>query len=167
MTIGCDACFMAKVLSGCVGRHERGWHASVSRDHDLQVLTRHDHRAVPRAVEPVDEGHDIALECRLCLGRHLKTHRSTYAPAGRPRYLGEVEVPQSRGVRGRWLANPEGSRSPIGALLLGYHTDDGRLHYARPRPHGSPHWRGCWRRYRCRRWRWLNDRRVTAASVRR
>ena len=33
-------------------------------------------------------------------GRHLKTHRSTYASAGRPRYLGEVEVPQSRGVRG-------------------------------------------------------------------
>ena len=28
-----------------------------------------------------------------------------------------------------WTA-PEGSRSHIGALLLGYYTDDGRLHYA-------------------------------------
>src|ERR1043166_4065338 len=26
--------------------------------------------------------------------------------------------------------DPEGSRSHIGALLLGYYTDDGRLHYA-------------------------------------
>jgi hypothetical protein len=26
--------------------------------------------------------------------------------------------------------DPEGSQSHIGALLLGYHADDGRLHYA-------------------------------------
>jgi hypothetical protein len=28
------------------------------------------------------------------------------------------------------IQNPEGSRSNIGALLLGYYIDDGRLHYA-------------------------------------
>jgi len=31
--------------------------------------------------------------------------------------------------------DPEGSRSHLGALLLGYYTDDGRLHYA-----GRGHW---------------------------
>lgn len=56
-----------------------------------------------------------------------------------------ADQPYARGDRGIWVkskclnreefvvvgwTDPEGSRSHIGALLLGYHTEDGHLHYA-------------------------------------
>jgi len=56
-----------------------------------------------------------------------------------------IDRPYAPGDRGIWVkskclnreefvvvgsTDPEGSRSHIGALLLGYYTDDGRLHYA-------------------------------------
>ncbi|HTG06262.1 MAG TPA: hypothetical protein VK635_19710 [Bradyrhizobium sp.] len=56
-----------------------------------------------------------------------------------------LEQPYMPGNRGLWLeskclnreefvvvgwTDPEGSRRHIGALLLGYYTEDGRLHYA-------------------------------------
>src|SRR5918996_3223694 len=51
------ACFMAHSFVSWRVRI-----ASVPRDHDLEVLARHDHRAVPRPVEPLDQRHEIALE---------------------------------------------------------------------------------------------------------
>ncbi|SEP50932.1 bifunctional non-homologous end joining protein LigD [Rhodospirillales bacterium URHD0017] len=57
----------------------------------------------------------------------------------------QADRPYAPGDRGIWLkskclnreefivvgwTDPEGNRSHIGALLLGYYTDDGRLHYA-------------------------------------
>jgi hypothetical protein len=45
----------------------------------------------------------------------------------RPWDLGQVEVPEPRRVRGRGLDRSRGQQV---ALLLGYYTDDGRLHYA-------------------------------------
>ena len=56
-----------------------------------------------------------------------------------------IDRPYAPGDRGLWVkskclnreefvvvgwTDPEGSRQHIGALLLGYYTDDGRLHYA-------------------------------------
>jgi ATP-dependent DNA ligase len=38
--------------------------------------------------------------------------------------------PYKRMIEALGSLNPEGSRSHIGALLLGYYTEDGRLHYA-------------------------------------
>ena len=61
--------------------------------------------------------------------RQFQVSRPTLR-TGRPPDLGQVEVPQSRGIRGRGWTDPEGSRRHIDALLLGYYTDDGRLHYA-------------------------------------
>ena len=68
--------------------------------------------------------------------------------------------------------DPEGSRSHIGALLLGYYTDDGRLHYAGRAGTGMNDkelsaWPACWRRCRCRRCHSPSRRRVTAGSARR
>jgi len=67
--------------------------------------------------------------------------------------------------------DPEGSRSHIGALLLGYFTDDGRLHYAGRAGTGMNE-KELKRlagvdRYRCQGCRWLSRHRVTAASARR
>jgi bifunctional non-homologous end joining protein LigD len=56
-------------------------------------------------------------------GAHLQAHRSTVC-TGQPRHLGQAEVPQPRRIRGRRWTDPEGGRSHIGALLLGYYTGD-------------------------------------------
>jgi ATP-dependent DNA ligase len=44
--------------------------------------------------------------------------------------MAQIKVPQSPGVRCRRLDRPEGSRPHLGALLLGYYDDDGKLIYA-------------------------------------
>lgn len=61
------------------------------------------------------------------------------------RYLEAGDQPYAQGDRGIWIkskclnreefvvvgwTDPEGSRSHIGALLLGYYTEEGRVHYA-------------------------------------
>src|SRR5262245_39706804 len=50
--------------------------------------------------------------------------------ARQPRPVAQVEVPEPRGVRGDGWSEPRGSRSHFGTLLLGYYSDDGKLHYA-------------------------------------
>jgi bifunctional non-homologous end joining protein LigD len=61
--------------------------------------------------------------------RYLQASRSTLC-ARRPRDLGEVQVPEPRGVRGRRLERARGKPIAFRALLLGYYTEHGRLHYA-------------------------------------
>jgi len=58
----------------------------------------------------------------------LKTHRVAGERAARQPVLSILLLREEFVVVG-WT-DPEGSRSHIGALLLGYYTDDGKLHYA-------------------------------------
>ncbi|MGZ5869743.1 MAG: ATP-dependent DNA ligase, partial [Croceibacterium sp.] len=69
------------------------------------------------------DGELCALNADLQAGagrRHLQASRPTIR-TGRPRDLGQVEVPQSRRVRGRWLDRPGGKppahRRPAAGLL--------------------------------------------------
>ena len=52
-----------------------------------------------------------------------------YAPGDRGIWVKSKCLNREEFVVVGWT-DPEGSRSHIGALLLGYYTDDGRLHYA-------------------------------------
>jgi ATP-dependent DNA ligase len=75
----------------------------------------------------------------------LASERKPASWASRGVISKRADRPYAPGDRGTWVkskclnreefvivgwTDPEGSRSHIGALLLGYHTDDGRLHYA-------------------------------------
>ena len=66
-------------------------------------------------------------------------------------------------------ADPEGSRPHLGALLLGYHTDDGRLHCAGRAGTGMTEKElkrlaGVLAPLQVPRCRWPSRRRATAAS---
>jgi ATP-dependent DNA ligase len=88
-------------------------------------------------VEPFLTGYDMD---------HLVTYlRLLDADADEGAISKQADRPYGPGDRGIWVkskclnreefvvvgwTDPEGSRSHLGALLLGYYTDDGRLHYA-------------------------------------
>src|SRR6202042_1996824 len=59
--------------------------------------------------------------------RASSRRRSTRLCAGKPGLWRKAEPP---GVRRRRLVGPEGSCPHLGALLLGYYADDGKLVYA-------------------------------------
>jgi ATP-dependent DNA ligase len=44
--------------------------------------------------------------------------------------MAQSQMAEPPGVRHRRLVGPEGTRPHLGALLLGYYTDDGKLIYA-------------------------------------
>src|ERR1044072_5500864 len=69
-----------------------------------------------------------AQACRLGLEGHLETGRSTL-PGDRGISVKSKCLNREEFVVVGWT-EPEGSRSHIGALLLGYYTEDGQLHYA-------------------------------------
>ena len=68
--------------------------------------------------------------CKLGLeGAISKLADRPYAPGDRGIWVKSKCLNREEFVVVGWT-DPEGSRSHIGALLLGYYTDDGRLHYA-------------------------------------
>jgi bifunctional non-homologous end joining protein LigD len=68
--------------------------------------------------------------CRLGLeGAISKRVDRPYAPGDRGLWVKSKCLNREEFVVVGWT-DPEGSRSHIGALLLGYYTDDGKLHYA-------------------------------------
>ena len=68
--------------------------------------------------------------CRLGLeGVISKRIDRAYAPGDRGLWVKSKCLNREEFVVVGWT-DPEGSRSHIGALLLGYYTEDGRLHYA-------------------------------------
>jgi bifunctional non-homologous end joining protein LigD len=71
-----------------------------------------------------------AQACKLGLeGAISKRADRSYAPGDRGIWVKSKCLNREEFVVVGWT-DPEGSRSHIGALLLGYYTDDGRLHYA-------------------------------------
>ena len=87
--------------------------------------------------------------------RHLQASRPTYAPGDRGIWVKSKCLNREEFVVVGWT-DPEGSRRHIGALLLGYYIEDGRLHYAGRAGTGmgakeKSAWPECWRRCRCRR----------------
>jgi DNA ligase D-like protein (predicted ligase) len=71
-----------------------------------------------------------AQACKLGLeGAISKRADQPYAPGDRGIWVKSKCLNREEFVVVGWT-DPEGSRSHIGALLLGYYTDDGRLHYA-------------------------------------
>ena len=71
-----------------------------------------------------------AQACRLGLeGAISKRADRPYAPGDRGIWVKSKCLNREEFIVVGWT-DPEGSRSHIGALLLGYYTDDGRLHYA-------------------------------------
>ncbi len=71
-----------------------------------------------------------AHACKLGLeGAISKLVDRPYAPGDRGIWVKSKCLNREEFVVVGWT-DPEGSRSHIGALLLGYYTDDGRLHYA-------------------------------------
>jgi ATP-dependent DNA ligase len=113
-----------------------------------------------------------AQACRLGLeGAISKQADRPYAPGDRGIWEKSKCLNREEFVVVGWT-DPEGSRSHIGALLLGYYADDGRLRYAGRAGTGMTEkelkrWPGCWRRCKCLRCRSLSRPRVTAASARR
>ena len=111
--------------------------------------------------------------CKLGLeGVISKRADRPYAPGDRGIWVKSKCLNREEFVVVGWT-DPEGSRSHIGALLLGYYTEDGRLHYAGRAGTGmtdegtqAPGGRAR-RRCRCRRCRSPSRRRATAASARR
>jgi ATP-dependent DNA ligase len=68
--------------------------------------------------------------CKLGLGRAIsKLADRPYAPGDRGIWVKSKCLNREEFVVVGW-SDPEGSRSHIGALLLGYYTKDGQLHYA-------------------------------------
>lgn len=68
--------------------------------------------------------------CKLALeGAISKRADQPYAPGDRGIWVKSKCLNREEFVVVAWT-DPEGSRSHIGALLLGYYTEDGRLHYA-------------------------------------
>ena len=71
-----------------------------------------------------------AQACKLGLeGAISKRADQPYAPGDRGIWVKSKCLNREEFVVVGWT-DPEGSRSHIGALLLGYYTEDGRLHYA-------------------------------------
>jgi bifunctional non-homologous end joining protein LigD len=71
-----------------------------------------------------------AQACKLGLeGAVSKRADQPYAPGDRGIWLKSKCLNREEFVVVGWT-DPEGSRSHIGALLLGYYTEDGQLHYA-------------------------------------
>ncbi len=71
-----------------------------------------------------------AQACKLELeGAISKRADRPYAPGDRGIWVKSKCLNREEFIVVGWT-DPEGSRSHIGALLLGYYTDDGRLHYA-------------------------------------
>ena len=71
-----------------------------------------------------------AQACKLGLeGAISKQADRPYAPGDRGIWVKSKCLNREEFVVVGWT-DPEGSRSHIGALLLGYYTEDGRLHYA-------------------------------------
>jgi bifunctional non-homologous end joining protein LigD len=71
-----------------------------------------------------------AQACKLGLeGAISKRADRPYAPGDRGIWVKSKCLNREEFVVVGWT-DPEGSRSHIGALLLGYYTEDGRLHYA-------------------------------------
>jgi bifunctional non-homologous end joining protein LigD len=78
----------------------------------------------------------LAQACKLGLeGVISKRADRPYAPGDRGIWLKSKCLNREEFVVVGWT-NPEGSRQHIGALLLGYYSDDGRLHYAGRRAPG-------------------------------
>ncbi|GEP61952.1 hypothetical protein RSO01_91180 [Reyranella soli] len=74
--------------------------------------------------------HFRAQACKLGLeGAVSKRADRPYAPGDRGIWVKSKCLNREEFVVVGWT-DPEGSRSHIGALLLGYYTEDGRLHYA-------------------------------------
>ena len=67
-----------------------------------------------------------------------KTIGAPYAPGNRGLWRKAKALNRQEFVIVGW-SDPKGSRSHLGALLLGYYTDDGNLHLCRPRGH----WDAC------------------------
>jgi bifunctional non-homologous end joining protein LigD len=70
-----------------------------------------------------------SLQAWLAEAGATKLADRPYAPSDRGIWVKSKCLNREEFVVVGWT-DPEGSRSHIGALLLGYYTDDGRLHYA-------------------------------------
>src|SRR3984893_1275313 len=94
--------------------------------------------------------------CKLGLeGVISKRADRPYAPGDRGLWVKSKCLNREEFVVVGWT-DPEGSRRHIGALLLGYYTKNGRLHYAGRAGTGMTvkelkRLAGCWPRCRCRR----------------
>jgi bifunctional non-homologous end joining protein LigD len=113
-----------------------------------------------------------AQACKLGLeGAISKRTDQPYRPGDRGIWVKSKCLNREEFVVVGWT-DPEGSRSHIGALLLGYYTEDGRLHYAGRAGTGITdkelkRLAGVLKPLMCRRCRSPSRRRVTAASAHR
>jgi bifunctional non-homologous end joining protein LigD len=102
----------------------------VKRKAKLQRLFKKEFGGLRYSEHVVGDGPSFrAHACKLGLeGAISKRADRPYAPGDRV-WLKSKCLNREEFVVVGWT-DPEGSRSHIGALLLGYYTDDGRLHYA-------------------------------------
>ncbi len=102
----------------------------IERKARLQRLFRKNRRSALHLFVAGDGPRFRAQACRLGLeGAISKRADRPYAPGDRGIWVKSKCLNREEFVVVGWT-DPEGSRSHIGALLLGYYTDDGRLHYA-------------------------------------
>ena len=103
----------------------------IERKERLQRLFKKDLPAVRFSEHVLGDGPRFRAEaCRLGLeGVISKRVDRAYAPGDRGLWVKSKCLNREEFVVVGWT-DPTGSRSHIGALLLGYYTEDGRLHYA-------------------------------------
>ena len=130
----------------------------IQRKERLQRLFRKEINGLRYSEHVVSDGPRFRQHaCQLGLeGAISKRADRPYAPGDRGIWVKSKCLNREEFVVVGWT-DPEGSRSHIGALLLGYYTEDGRLYYAGRAGTGqsksSSAWRACRRRCRCRRCR--------------
>jgi bifunctional non-homologous end joining protein LigD len=103
----------------------------IKRKERLQRLLRKEVEGLRYSEHVIGDGPRFrAHACKLALeGAISKRADRPYAPGDRGIWLKSKCLNREEFVVVGWT-DPEGSRDYIGALLLGYYTDDGRLHYA-------------------------------------
>lgn len=103
----------------------------IERKARLQRLFRKENAGLRYSEHVAGEGPRFrAQACKLGLeGAISKRADHAYAPGDRGIWVKSKCLNREEFVVVGWT-DPEGSRSHIGALLLGYYTDDGNLHYA-------------------------------------
>jgi bifunctional non-homologous end joining protein LigD len=103
----------------------------IERKERLRSLLRREVRGVRFADHVVGDGPRFRRRaCELGVeGVVSKRVDYAYAPGARSLWLKSKCLSREEFVVVGWT-DPAGSRSHFGALLLGYYTDDGRLHYA-------------------------------------
>jgi bifunctional non-homologous end joining protein LigD len=103
----------------------------IERKERLHRLFKKEIRGLRYSEHVVGDGPRFrARACKLGLeGVISKRADQPYAPGNRGIWVKSKCLNREEFVVVGWT-DPEGSRSHIGALLLGYYTEDGRLHYA-------------------------------------